>query len=315
LAVAAAGPGLGRRLPPAAATRLLVLAAVVVAASTLLVGGLLAFTWLAQLPEVVELGPWSVAMLRAGTPVPVVVAAGATVAVAASVLHAGTVLVRRGVGWWRMRRAVHGLADAAGLIVLHDDRPDAYSTPPPGGRIVVSVGLLRALEPTERRVLLAHESSHLRHHHAWWVLAADVAAAVNPVLVPTARAVGHTVERWADEHAAVEVGDRALVARTLARSALLVHTAGTAGTAGTARTGGAAGTAGTTGTGARALGAVARAVPQRVRALLAPAPRWRPVTAALLLGLLLVTAGAAATVQRDADEFFDHARIADVRSR
>jgi hypothetical protein len=39
------------------------------------------------------------------------------------------------------------------------------------------------------------------------------------------------------------------------------------------------------------------------------------MTAAVLRGLLLVTAGAAATVQRDADEFFDHARIAEVRGR
>jgi Zn-dependent protease with chaperone function len=291
LAVAAAAPIVGRRLPPALATRLLVLAATVVAVSELVVGGLLAFTWLAQLPEVVEIGPWSPKALRTGTPVPVAVAAVATVAVTAGLLGAGTVLARRAVAWWRWRRTVAGLVDAAGLIVLHDHRPDAYSTPQPGGRIVVTTGLLRALEPAERRALLAHESSHLRHCHAWWVAVADLAAAVNPILIPTARAVSHAVERWADEYAAAEVGDRTLVARTLARSALLVHPNRAAPT----------------------LGAAGPAVPQRVRALLAAPPRRRPAIAAALLGLLLATAGAAATVEQHADAFFDRSHVTGVR--
>jgi Zn-dependent protease with chaperone function len=294
LAVAAAAPALGRRLPPAAATRLLVLAAVAVAGSGLLIGGMLAFTWLAQLPEIAELGPWSITSLRIGTPVPVAVAAGAIAVVTAALLRAGTVLTRRASALWGTRRAVDGLPDAAGLIVVDDDRPDAYSTPPPRGRIVVSTGLLRALSPAERRALFAHESSHLSHSHSWWVMAADLAAAVNPILIPTAGAVRHAVERWADEDAAAEVGDRKLVARTLARSALLVHADRTP---------------------APALGAAERAVPERVRALLAPAPRRRPVTAAVLLGLLLATAGVTAVVQRTADEFFDHAQVAGVHAQ
>jgi hypothetical protein len=294
LAVAGAAPSLGRRLPPAAATRLLVLAAVAVSASGLFICAMLAFTWLARLPEIVEIGPWSATTLRAATPVPVPVAAAAIAVTTATLARAGTALMRRASALWRTRRAVDGLPDAAGLIVLDDDRPDAYSTPPPGGRIVISTGLLRALDPAERRVLLAHESSHLAHSHSWWVMAADLAAAANPILIPTARTVRHAVERWADEDAAAEVGDRRLVARTLARSALLVHAARTP---------------------APALGAAERAVPERVRALLSPAPRRRPVTVAILLGLLLMTAGVTAVVQRHADEFFDHAQVAAVRDR
>nr|WP_240940258.1 M56 family metallopeptidase [Planosporangium flavigriseum] len=248
---------------------------------------MLAFTLLARLPEIAEIGPWSPAKLSAGPPVPVAVAVAAIAVVTASLARAGTVLARRAAALWGTRRAVDGLPHAAGLIVLDDDRPDAYSTPPPDGRVVVSTGLLRELDPTERRALLAHETSHLAHSHSWWALAADLAAAANPILIPTARAVGHAVERWADEDAAAKVGDRTLVARTLARSALLIHAPCAP---------------------APALGATARAVPQRVRALLAPAPRRRPVTVAALLGLLLATAGITAVAQHSADEFFDHAQ-------
>jgi hypothetical protein len=46
-------------------------------------------------------------------------------------------------------------------------------------------------------VVLAHETSHLLHNHAWWLLAADLAAAANPLLRPTARTAARCVERWA----------------------------------------------------------------------------------------------------------------------
>jgi Zn-dependent protease with chaperone function len=286
--MAAAGPRLSRRLPPATATRLLVSGCLVVAASGLLVGGLLAATLLARLPEVIEIGPWSSAALRARTPVPVAVAAVAASAVFASLAYTGTVLAGRLLSVWRTRRACAGLAHADGLIVINDDRADAFSTPPPDGRIVVTAGLLRGLNAAERRALLAHEGSHLARGHSWWVVAADLAAAANPMLRPTARAVQQAVERWADEDAAAEVGDRTLVAHTLARSALLVQAARPV---------------------TPTLAAATTGVPERVTALLAPAPRRRPVTVALIVALLLASSGAALMVQRDADEFFDRAQI------
>jgi Zn-dependent protease with chaperone function len=286
LAVAITGPRIGHRLSPATATRLLVSAAVMVAGSGLIVGGLLAATWLARLPEIIELGPWSADALRAHTPVPVAVAVVAAAAVTGTVVYAGTVLSRRIGSFLRTNRACHGLRHADGLIVVDDRRPDAFSTPPPGGRIVVTTGLLRGLDERERRALLAHETSHVTHGHSWWVLAADLAAAMNPVLIPTARAVHQTVERWADEDAAMEVRDRKLVARTLARSALLVHAARAV---------------------SPALAAATSGVPQRVAALLAPAPARRPVPATLLIVLLMAVTGVTVLVQRSADEFFDHA--------
>ena len=50
---------------------------------------------------------------------------------------------------------------------------------------------------------------------------AHLAAAANPLLLPVARAVDYTVERWADERAAAITGDRRLVASTIGQVALL----------------------------------------------------------------------------------------------
>jgi hypothetical protein len=63
LLVAAAGPVLGHRLPPAAAARLLVATSVVVAGRSVFVTGVMAFTWIGQLPLVAAFGGWSAAAL------------------------------------------------------------------------------------------------------------------------------------------------------------------------------------------------------------------------------------------------------------
>jgi len=296
LVVAVLGPHLAHRLPPATATRLMVATAVAVAASTITIGGLLAFTWLALLPEVVELGPWSPAALRAHNPVPASVAVGAAVTITAAIGVAVAILGRRIISAWQAHQACRGLRHAGGLIVIDDPRPEAFSTPPPSGRVVVTTGLLRGLDPKERRVLLAHEASHITHGHSWWAVAADLAAAVNPVLIPTARAVHHTLERWADEDAAVDVHDRALAARALARSALLIHASRPP---------------------APALGAATKGVPERVAALLAPAPTRRRLPVTLLVALMLVVTAATAQVEQLADSFFDgaHAGVTHIRHR
>jgi hypothetical protein len=84
------------------------------------------------------------------------------------------------------------------------------------------------------------------------------------------------VERWADEDAAAQVGDRALTARALARAGLARAAARRA-------------------TPALALPAVDGDLVDRTRALLtAPAPR-RPLLAGLVAGLVVV-AGAAVLV-------------------
>jgi Zn-dependent protease with chaperone function len=65
--------------------------------------------------------------------------------------------------WVAVYRTCRHLRGAGALVVVDDQRPDAYTTPQPAGRIVVTAGLLRALTGDERRVVLAHETSPLLH--------------------------------------------------------------------------------------------------------------------------------------------------------
>lgn len=146
-------------------------------------------------------------------------------AIAAAVL-AGLVamFLSGGITAWRHRSRRRSPARGE-LVVLPDDRPTAYAVPGRPGRVVVSRGMLRNLDPAERRVLLAHERAHLRYRHHRYLWVADMSAAVLPVLAPLRARVRFATERWADEAAAAEVGDRSVVARTICRAALLQHDA------------------------------------------------------------------------------------------
>ena len=281
------GPLLGRRLTPAAAVRLLVPASLLVAGSSVFVLAVMAFTWIGQLPEVAEIGPWSGAMLRASSPVPTGLAAFSGLLLVPAAVWALTLAARRGYAILAVHRSCRHLGTPGSLVVLDEERPDAFTTPELTGRIVVTTGLLNGLSADERRALLAHETSHLVHRHTWWVLAADLAGAINPLLRPTARIVRHATERWADEDAACVVTDRALVARTVARAALLQHRTPRRPAPIPAATGG--------------------EVPRRVQALLAPRTRSRPVASALLTILVATVVLAAAAVQHQGEELFEAA--------
>ena len=288
---AATAPALGRRLPPTLATRMLVAGSLVVSASTLFVLAVVAFTWIGQLPEIAALGPWSTATLRQDDPIPDPAAIGATLLLSLLAAQAARLVVRRCRAVFAVHRSCRHLPHADSLVVVDTDHADAFTTPQRRGRIIVTTGLLRALDPAERRVVLAHETSHLDHRHPWWLLAAELAAAVNPLLGPTARTVAQAVERWADEDAASALADRTLAARTLARTALLMHQ----------RTRGLSGSA---------LGVLNADVPARVRALLAPPPRRRPTVAATLAALALTCTLGAAAVQHSGERLFEHAGAA-----
>jgi Zn-dependent protease with chaperone function len=163
------------------------------------------------------------------------------------------------------------------------------------GGIVVSTGMLHALPADERRVVLAHEAAHLAGRHHLHVQLADLAAAANPLLRSTSLGVRLAVEREADEAAATEVGDRRLAARAIARAGLAK--------AGTTSHRHGAGVA---------LAAADGFVPQRARALLAPAPRPRRLLAAALVLLAAGTlVGTAAAAQRT-DDSLDGAQRAPV---
>ena len=291
VAFSAAAPALGRRLPPAPGTRVLVVGAGAVAGATFFVVGVVAFTWVARHPAIAALGPWSPAGLGRVSPIPAAAAAGATLLLAVLGARTARLALPRCRAWADVRRRCRHLPGAGPLVVVDSDAVDAFTTPQRRGRIVVTTALLRALGPQERRVVLAHEASHLDHRHAWWLAGAELAAAVNPLLVPTARTVARAVERWADEDAARAVADRRLAARTLARTALLVHGAPVA--------------APIEGGPATALGLVDDDVPGRVRALLDPPPRRRRGVAAALVALTLTCVLSAAAVQQGGERLFE----------
>jgi Zn-dependent protease with chaperone function len=289
VAFAVLGPPLGRRLPPALATRVLVPGAVAVAAATGAVLAIAAFTLIGQIPQIADAGRWSAQLVHDADPVPPAVAVVCGLLVVPAAGRAIVVLVRRLTAFATVQKACRGEQDTGPPVVLDDDRPDAFATPGLRGRIVVTTGLVRALSMQERRVVLAHERSHLAHRHAWWIFAADLAAAANPLLAPTARAVAHTVERWADEDAAAEVADRRLVARAVGKAALLRHRF--------------------TPHPSPAPSAVGGDVPDRVRALLEPTPPRRLRHLVLLAVLLLVIAGGSALVSERGRELFAHASL------
>ncbi|GAB3530927.1 M56 family metallopeptidase [Phytohabitans suffuscus] len=130
---------------------------------------------------------------------------------------AGDLTVRRS-----MRRRLRGVGRprGGGLVVAEWDEPHALAVPGRPGHVLVTTGMLRALDAGERRAMLAHERAHLTGHHDRLVSWAAAAAAVDPFLASVRDEVAHQAERWADEDAAAAVGDRALVARAVARAAL-----------------------------------------------------------------------------------------------
>jgi hypothetical protein len=294
-----AGP-LSRRLQPADTVRLLSVAGLCASVAMCFSLSVVAFSQLAQIPWLARAGHWSTAVLHATNPDPALVGPPA---VAAVVLLLGAAVVRAGVALrdlWHAERACRELGgDSSGLVVVDDPRPDAYTVPGVRGRVVVSRAMLCALPAGERRVLLAHEASHLRHRHHLYVLAADLAATANPLQRRVAQVVRVAVERWADEDAATVVGDRRLAARALARAAL-------------ARSGPitAASTAGREpASGRLSLRMGDSAVVGRVRALLAPAPsKGRTVETLALASLLLAVVAVNVDAGQDSDTLFDHAQ-------
>ena len=294
------GARLGRWLPPATAVRLLSLAAVVTALSTGFVLSIAAFLVLARVPAIATLGHWSTATVSLDDPIPT----------SAGLLAGATVLILLCAALRRFALAGRDLATAAGacrrlgpgtdgLVIVDDEEPDAYALPGLTGRVVVSTAMLRALPADERRVLLAHEAAHLRHHHHVYMQLAELGAAANPLLRPLAIAVRDGAERWADEDAAAEVGDRALAARALARAGLARALASPGRRLALLAT----------------LPAVDSGVAHRALALLAPRPRRRRWLAVAVAALVLMPLAASAITAHDTEHRFELAQAAYSRPR
>ncbi|MFJ4848582.1 MULTISPECIES: M56 family metallopeptidase [unclassified Streptomyces] len=271
---------LSDRCHPRLATWLLTAVCVVLGAASTVSLGLLAITGLIRIPALAGLGHWSAHAAQHKDPAELSVALIAGLLLGAAVVTAARML------WRRARSLAAAVLEAAcmpaqdGLVVVDDEVPDAFAIPGLPGRVVVSTGMLRTLDVSERDILLAHERAHLSGHHYAFVALAQLGAAANPFLRPLAAAVTYTIERWADEKAAAGTGDRRRVARAVGRAALAAHRA-------PARPAWAA--LGIIGRGASPL-AGAGPVPRRVAALLAPPLRHHPALASATAAFLAVAA-------------------------
>jgi hypothetical protein len=201
-----------RRIRPHVAARLIMLLAVAAGTATAWALLLVATANVVQLHGIAERLSWCSGLVSAhrGTLSPSGVAAIAALTVA-------TVSILR---VWRRQRRLRAPRGEEGLVVVESARPAAFTLAGRPGQIIVSSGMLRTLQPEERRVLLAHERAHLRCHHHRYVQFTELATAAMPVLRPVIGRVRYAVERWADEEAAREIGDRRVVARAIARAAV-----------------------------------------------------------------------------------------------
>ena len=145
------GPRLGRQLPPAVATRVLVPASVAVTAATGSVFTVAAFTLVGQLPQIANAGRWSAQGGARRRPGAGRGGRGLRPARGARAAYAVVVLLRRLIAFAAVQRICRGSADGSGLIIVDNAVPDAFATPDLRGGIVVTTGLMKALEGTERR--------------------------------------------------------------------------------------------------------------------------------------------------------------------
>ena len=220
LAGAAARP-LAARMEPRHATWLLTMAAVALAACSLAALALLAAYAAARAPFLAAAGDYSQQVMRRGAPIPAAAGAAAALALTGAAV-AVTVMVRsRARALAESYRRAAGLHPEDGIVVVPGPAIEAYALPGRPGRIVVSGRLLDCLDDGRRAALIAHEQAHLASRHHLFTTVARLAGAANPLLIPVARSVDYTVERWADEHAAAVTSDRRLVAQTIGQVALL----------------------------------------------------------------------------------------------
>jgi len=253
-----------RRLPPRIATRTLLTTISVVIAAALPTVWLVSLGFVTHVPLLGQGFAWCTDPF--GTRHRVPVWAGATALLVSAI---GAV---RAFGVLRVHRLLRHDRFGGVEIVAHDEA-FAYTLPGAGGRVVLSDSLVGLLDPREYAVVVAHESAHARHRHDRVLLVARLGEAMVPAIRPLSNRLRFSLERWADDAAARQCGDRPFVARTLAKVAL--HGSSPS----------------------ELLGFTGLGVNARVAALLAPA-RGAPRRAALaLIWVAIALSGALAVLQ------------------
>jgi hypothetical protein len=220
LVLAASARRIALHAEPRAAAMLLTLAGLTVALASGLLLCVGAVLGVAQMPVSSLLGRWSPAVLQSDSGMPV--GWGVAGGVLASILMASAAvsLVRMCLQRQRVAGYVRSLPSSGGVSVVPQAPGGAFAFGGTQRRIVVAAPLLERLTPAQRTALLAHERAHLRHRHDVYTRLARLSVAANPLLIRLAGAVDLAVERWADEVAVRETGDRRVVASALAVAAL-----------------------------------------------------------------------------------------------
>jgi beta-lactamase regulating signal transducer with metallopeptidase domain len=298
LAAAAARP-LAAWLEPRRATWLLTAAAVILATASTMALALLVAWAAAAAPPLAVIGEYSAAVARRGDPHPVLTGVAAALLLTGLAVATAITARRRALALAAAyRRAARLRPGRHRVVVIPSPAIEAYAVPGWPGRIVLSAGILDALDDRGQAALLAHEQAHLAGQHHLFTTAARLAASANPLLLPLSRAVDYTTERWADERAAAATGDRRLVAVTIGRVALLATTPDPAALSIAGRPAG------------RVSLAWAGPVPRRVAALLAPPPRPRTVLLIAAAALVLLAGVSALEAARDLHALLELARSA-----
>lgn len=160
----------------------------------------------------------------AGLPVPPATGWVAAVALAASTARSVATRRRNAAALVRLRPEPwlgrHQVEDGVDVVTLPCADRVAYAVPGRPDQVVVSDGLLAALDDEEAQAVLRHERAHLRHrHHGALTLARDVDAWMGwfPPARRSASTLRLAVERWADE----EASSASTSARPAVRRALL----------------------------------------------------------------------------------------------
>lgn len=195
---------------------------VAVAGATICAVATLAWTLFARVSVIARVGEWSTSRVERATRIPLGVSIAATAAGVLVLANLIRVVTSQHAVNRETRAALVGAEADDDVTIIADDLPYAHALSgwrAENRRILVSTGMITALTRTELASVLAHERSHLRHHHGWFRMAGELAAAVNPLLRWSTKDLGFALERWADEEAAAATG-RGQVAVALQRAAL-----------------------------------------------------------------------------------------------
>ena len=211
LTLAGAVTTIHRRLPPILAARAVTVTLGVVAAAAVPTMWILSLGYLAHIPWLGRGFAWCAKTFGVHERIPMWVGIPALGCVAVGVIRATNVI--------RTYRRLRD--DRPGSVDIAQHRTAfAFTLPGRAGRVVMSSGLVELLDDKEQAVVLAHEHAHGRHRHDRYLLIAQCAASTVPLLSPLTSRLQFSLERWADESAVAECGDRGLVARTLGKVAL-----------------------------------------------------------------------------------------------